>query len=255
MTVEKKAVADGVVRISAGDPQREVLSTGQLVLVLSDEPVRLELTVPSGPVAVKDVLPIFQGLSSLMAERATARIEAEGKAVSCRAGCGACCRQLVPISAPEARALADLVAAMPEPRQSQVRQRFDDALTALSAAGVLDRQSQPVDGNVAELGLDYFQLRIACPFLEDEACSIHRDRPLSCREYLVASPAEHCETPSANTIDRLKLEGHPSLTLLKAEATAGWMPLVLALGFSEQAPPPERDRTGPEILRDLIGRL
>jgi Fe-S-cluster containining protein len=34
-----------------------------------------------------------------------------------------------------------------------------------------------------------------CPFLEDESCSIHPDRPLVCREYLVTSPAELCAGP------------------------------------------------------------
>ena len=53
----------------------------------------VEMTVPAGPVAVEDVLPVLQGLSSLFAARATAQAAAEGRAVSCRAGCGACCRQ------------------------------------------------------------------------------------------------------------------------------------------------------------------
>jgi hypothetical protein len=35
-------------------------------------------------------------------------------------------------------------------------------------------------------------LGLACPFLEDESCSIHPYRPSICREYLVTSPAEHC---------------------------------------------------------------
>ena len=35
-----------------------------------------------------------------------------------------------------------------------------------------------------------------CPFLEEESCSIHPDRPLVCREYLVTSPAELCAGPT-----------------------------------------------------------
>ncbi len=47
----------------------------------------------------------------------------------------------------------------------------------------------------------YFHLGIACPFLEDESCSIHADRPISCREYLVTSPAVNCADPKPG-IDR-----------------------------------------------------
>ena len=39
---------------------------------------------------------------------------AEGETISCKKGCGACCRQLVPISQVEARRIRDLVEAMPE---------------------------------------------------------------------------------------------------------------------------------------------
>lgn len=161
------------------------------------EPIRLMLTVPAGPVAVEDVLPILRGLSNLFTERAVARVEADGRAISCRAGCGACCRQLVPLAEDEGRALAHLVDAMPEPRQSRIRQRFEDAPQRLAEGGLLDRMNQPVDGSGRRaLGLDYFRLNIARPFLEDEASSIHPDRPSNCRDYLVTSPAQNCATPS-----------------------------------------------------------
>lgn len=255
MTDESPSQSDAVVRLCAGDPERETLIAGRVSVVISGEPVEVELVVPAGKVAVEAVLPIFQGLSNLFVDRAVARAEAEGRTISCRAGCGACCRQLVPVAEAEARALAHLVEAMPETRQAHVRRRFDEALAALDAAGLLDRVSQQVHNGALELGLDYFRARVACPFLEDEACSIHADRPLACREYLVTSPAQNCRSPSAEGIEMLKLEGDPSLALLKAEQTAGWTPLVLALRYAEQAPPAPRDRTGPEILRDVIGRL
>ena len=37
---------------------------------------------------------------------------------------------------------------------------------------------------------------VPCPFLEDESCSIHPERPLVCREYLVTSPAALCAGPT-----------------------------------------------------------
>ena len=33
---------------------------------------------------------------------------------------------------------------------------------------------------------------LACPFLVEDACSIHSERPLVCREHLAISPREYC---------------------------------------------------------------
>ncbi|MDP1632744.1 MAG: YkgJ family cysteine cluster protein [Caulobacter sp.] len=242
------------VRLSAGDPDQGPLATGAVTLVLGGEAVDFELTVPAGPVAVEDLLPVFQGLSSLLAQRATARAAAQGRAVSCRAGCGACCRQLVPVAPAEARALARVVEAMPQPRQSQVRARFEAAVATVAEAGLFTTPSAPGEIN-RTVGLDYFRLGVACPFLVDEACSIHPDRPLSCREYLVTSSPAHCASLSAEGIEKLPLEGDPSMAVLKADLRDGWLPLIHALAFDQSAPPSPRDRTGPQILADVMGRL
>ncbi len=230
-----------------------VVAIGRVTLAIGAARIPVEMTVPAGPVAVEDVLPIFQGLSSLFAARATALVEAEGRAVSCRAGCGACCRQLVPVAPAEARALARLVEALPEPRRSRVRNRFDQALDALNATGVLDRLDQDPENRRA-VGLDYFRAGVACPFLEDEACSIHPDRPMACREYLVTSPPELCADPSAR-VRTLPLEATPSVALLQADLRDGWTPLVLALVQDAQAPPSPRDRDAADILKAVIGGL
>ena len=84
---------------------------------------------------------------------------------------------------------------MPEPRRTEVRARFADAVAKIEAAGLLPEarafDSLP-DEQYLALHPRYFALQIACPFLEDESCSIYSQRPLVCREYLVTSPAEYC---------------------------------------------------------------
>lgn len=241
------------IRLSAGDPALGALSTGRVTLVLGGEAVDFELTVPAGRASIEDLLPIFHGLSDLMGDRAMARAAAAGQTLSCKAGCGACCSQLVPVSASEALALAHLVAAMPQPRQAQVRARFDAVLRALAEAGLLDRLSG--EGDLRDLGMDYFRLGLACPFLENQSCSIHPDRPTSCREYLVTSPAAACAAPTATTIDLLPLDGDPSRALLKAEAAIGWSPLVMALTLEDQDGPSGRELSGPELLGELLRGL
>ena len=97
-------------------------------------------------------------------------------------------------------------------------------------------------------GMDYFSLGIACPFLEDENCSIHDDRPTSCREYLVTSPAENCARPRAETIKHVPVPVQSFATLAGLESegdekTLPWVPLGLALEYAaeERVPPVERD--------------
>jgi Fe-S-cluster containining protein len=45
----------------------------------------------------------------------------------------------------------------------------------------------------------YWSLKIACPFLEDESCSIYADRPMICREYHVTTPVGYCESLDTRT--------------------------------------------------------
>ena len=232
-----------------------------MVLMIGDEPVELELVVPDGPITVEETLPILQGLANLFVDRGVAVAEAAGRTISCRAGCGACCRQIVPISASEARALARLVDEMAEPRRSAVRERFEAALSTLDAGGLLatiDRVREEAADDAGTLGMDYFHAGIACPFLEDESCSIHPDRPLACRQYLVTSPPGNCKSPAAETIEMVALSGRPSRALAVAERSAtgiGWMPLVYAIRFADRTPAPPPTRTAADILRDVMGRL
>ncbi len=249
-------------RLSAVDPTCDTPISGRVVLVLDDESVEIELAVPGGNVAFEATLPILQQLTNFIVDRATGVAEAAGRTISCRAGCGACCRQLVPISQAEARALVRLVAEMPEPRRSEVRRRFEAALEALDAVGLLAaidsaRESETVSG-VGELGMRYFRQGIACPFLENESCSIHPDRPLICRQYLVTSPARNCEDPSAATIETVRLPVKPSQAWLLADCTdsqVAWMPLTYALTYDDQVPPQAPVRTAPDILRDVFSRF
>jgi Fe-S-cluster containining protein len=239
------------VRLSAGVPGAPVRN-GRVVLVVGGEQLPLELCVPAGPVTVETLLPILRGLSSLFSDRAAARAEAAGRPISCRAGCGACCRQLVALAPSEARALARLVDAMPDPRRTMIRQRFDAALQQLG--DLIDRMPTGTEEERTELSFEYFKLGIACPFLENESCSIHPDRPMACREYLVSSPAENCRAPRPGNTDKLALDAYPLPALVEVEAR-GWVTLILALRFRDESPEPAPSREAPAILSEVIGRL
>jgi hypothetical protein len=80
---------------------------------VGEDTVELKFTVPEGACAPEALLPGAQALANKVAELGEARARSAGLKISCTKGCGACCRQMVPISPTEARHLAALVAALP----------------------------------------------------------------------------------------------------------------------------------------------
>jgi Fe-S-cluster containining protein len=239
------------------------ITTVEVDFAIAGERIHGEIPVPTGPTAPDELLPVFRAVAEMVVELGVAAANARGESVSCRAGCGACCRQLVPISPVEARLLTELVEALPAARRAAVAARFRDAAARLDAAGLLEKLAHPErfsDPDLHALGLDYFQEGIACPFLEDESCSIYEERPIACREYLVTSPAAECARPSAETVHVVPLAGKASTALARLEEQAGarfvpWVPLALAPGWVASHPEPPLLRPGPELLRDFFTRL
>ena len=245
--------------------------TGNIVLRISGEPVEMEMTVPAFPVKPHRMLPVFQQMSSAVVDACVAAVEAEGKAISCKAGCGACCRQAVPISEIEAYQLAELVEEMPEPRRAAVKTRFADALAHfreikwfdelidlkdMASAG--DPNFSPADYDRVVTG--YMHEDISCPFLDDESCSIHPERPLVCREYLVTSPAENCNAPTAESIEKVPVFMRPSKAILNIGRTKNMdgissLMLIEALDFVERNPESFVEKTGPDWTGDFFREL
>jgi Fe-S-cluster containining protein len=225
--------------------------------------IQASVSIPKAELRMTDLLPILFSFSNALVTLAEDVAREAGKPVSCRAGCGACCRQLVPVSEPEALHIAELVQTLAPERAAQVRERFRAALEALGP-GLLDRlrdtDSLKKIEDRREIGLEYFRAGVPCPFLEDESCSIHPLRPLSCREYLVNSPAENCKHPTAQTIAMAPVPTKLSEILYCFGDGAGndhtrWVPLVLALEWaaSHTAEPPRWP--APELFEKFLRRV
>jgi Fe-S-cluster containining protein len=229
--------------------------TANVALTVSGRRLELQMAVPTGPTRPVELLPLFHRITDAFVSAAVEAVTEEGKAISCRAGCGACCRQLVPIAPSEARRLKSLIDELPEPRQVAVRQRFADALGRLGQAGLLDKlrnlATMPKEEHRA-LGLAYFTAGVPCPFLEDESCSVHPERPSACREYLVTSPAEYCSRPTAETIDCVAVPAKVSNAVARLENPSQVVPLVLAPEWAV-AHPDEPERPGTELVQAVFG--
>lgn len=244
------------------DPSASV--TANIELAGPDWQLRVKMAMPAGPTRVRELLPTAQAFTDAVVDSAVKMAAAQGLTVSCKAGCGACCRQLVPIAEAEARHIRELVEGLPEPRRTAMRERFAEARRRLEAAGLLDKllnRDQWADGEGQTVGMAYFDQGIPCPFLENESCSIHADRPMVCREYLVTSPADRCALPAAETVDCLKLPLKVWTAVARLAPVPpsaryiSWVPLVLApewAGAHPDEPPP---RPGPDLVRDFFDHV
>lgn len=145
----------------AAAPVGDEVATADLRVTIGGERMHLAVSVPNGPARVGDLLPVFRGLAEAVVGVGVRAVERDGKAISCRAGCWACCRQPVPVSESEARAIKQLVDGMAEPRRTWVRERFAAAVRRLTEAGLRERLQNPGEGGAQAVGLDYFRLGLA----------------------------------------------------------------------------------------------
>ena len=238
--------------------------TGNVTIRIGGHPLSMQMTVPARPVKIRRMLPIFHQMSNLFVGLGIDAAVAEGGTISCKAGCGACCRQPVPIAETEAYQIAEMVGNMPEPRRSEIKKRFDDACEHFKKIGWFEKLDKTVGLDSEERNKligDYFREGIPCPFLENESCSIHKDRPLSCREYLVTSPAEYCADPEANKIQMVNLPTKPSaklFALTKSEnlnPVVNFVPLILSLAWAKSCDESENEKPGEEWMADFFREL
>jgi Fe-S-cluster containining protein len=217
-------------------------------LRILDQDRDLDLPAPATPATLTDLLPAARELSRVATEAAVAVEEAAGRAIACREGCSACCRQLVPISVVEARALARAVDALPPARRLALRARFSASVRAMEQVGLLapgpagrmmlSSDIEDPRRGWADVTARYFAAKIACPLLERDRCALYDQRPIVCREYLVTSPKERCvELGAARAVAR-PIPGSEALATAARELTGEPLPLLplpLSLEWSEAA--------------------
>jgi Fe-S-cluster containining protein len=211
--------------------------TGQLTTMVE---------VPSGFVAVTAIVPLMRRLGEEAQALEEARSPDTDKTLSCHKGCAACCRMMVPLSAPEAFTLRKFVHSLPTERQQRIAERLAKTKSLLLSHGLWHRllemgeTTQPPNEDALEpINLDYYALRTPCPFLEDEVCSIYEERPAACRELLVTSPAEWCQDLVKNPVEQIPVPIRigPALGLLWGELTktpAKLIPLPIALDWAQR---------------------
>jgi Fe-S-cluster containining protein len=220
-------------------PQTETVNAE---IRIGNRSIRFSAQFINETIQLYELLPFFQGITDKVAGGAISEVNESGKQISCRSGCGACCSQLVPISKAEGVALLNLIESMPEERRSELRSRFKKNMDVLAEEGLLDDLKNAAlehdKKRIRAIGLAYFALNLPCPFLQDQSCSIHPYRPLSCREFLVVSDPAYCAKPDPSVVKNVTLPKRVSQILFDLSNkdpnnNVGFMPLVQLLASAE----------------------
>lgn len=214
-------------------------STLKVGVRVSGRSVKVAHPAPGGPVRPDELLPFMYAVDDAVIAVGVAQQKAQGRQVSCKKGCDACCRaQPVPVTPAETLALARIVQSLPQAARQRVEARFAAGVERLREAGLLgalSRDDATLDAAHARAMVEaYIRLGMACPFLEGGACSIHARRPFVCRQYLVTSPPTLCADPLQAPVAVVPLPLKPVGAMLKlGGAVAGrpqlTVPLMLAL--------------------------
>ena len=226
-------------------------------------PVTATVELPPGFVPVTQIIPLMRRLGEQAQALEQQRAVASGQTISCAKGCAACCRMLVPVSPPEAFALRTMVAGLPVERRQAYRRSVADALAQLDRAGLLarlrhltDTDRPMTDEEMEPINRAYYALKLPCPFLENEMCSIYEDRPAACRELLVTSPADWCQDMINKPVRALPvpLRVGTVLGLLWSTLVGGsprLIPLPLALEWADRH---EAENRAAWTARDLLDK-
>lgn len=224
---------------------------------------------PEGATAtLADLVPAASEIVEQITKAKVAQEAARGSVVSCTKGCGACCRYLVRVSIPEAFWLHARFLELPPEDQARYGERIAEIQSALRDSGLdvelakgLTRGANDPSHEFRhhELSRRYLALGLACPFLEEESCSIHPWRPVVCRQYLVTSPAPLCVDPFGNNVRRTPMPFHATETLseLAGELLGKppeLIPLPMALDWAAENEPLARlEWPGEELFARLRG--
>ena len=212
---------------------REML-TRTVELPVPDGVMRGKVAVTTGQMRLSGLVRTAYALTDAMVARANDLEVENGHTISCQASCGACCRHMVPVSPPEAFYLMDYIDSVEPDRRKAVLKRFDNIVETLTRHEMIDELLDPdfTDDPILPAAREYFGLRLACPLLVDESCSIHPHRPVACRDYNVTSPPEWCRQPYEHEVAKVPMPLPLSAPLARlTAAVTGEKPSLIPLSL------------------------
>lgn len=157
------------------------------------------VTPPDGKVSFVDILPEIYMIYTTVLESTLAEQSTKGVVPSCSNGCDICCYQLITVSIHEAILLAYIVDNLGTAEKKRLKTSFANILITLEKNNLLkdliDFHTNHFGDKelISSIQKEYWNLKLSCPFLLDNSCSIYPYRPLICRQYLVSSDPVCCK--------------------------------------------------------------
>ena len=220
-------------------------STATLRLKVGDLAIAHPLTVPNAAVPATAVLPALQGLVNEVVGAA----EARQQAISCRKGCGACCRQLVPISRTEGEACSRWSRRCPRSGARRCARASRRRRRRSARAGLAERGG----GATGRCRSRYFALRRALPV------------PRGGKLLDPSRPAAGLPRVSRHLAGRAvrragagrRDAGAGAEALARRARTAGgagddWFPLAMLMAWGRDAPGGGKRRPGTEWVQRFL---
>ncbi len=154
----------------------------------------------------RDYLALKQGVLGVIERKLEQDTREMGRTISCSKGCAVCCRlYFITASLQECEAivyylyqheeiLEHFLNAYPAWRSGIAGiERTFDRICRLSNKTILGKESAEERELFLAESRKYAAARIPCPFLRDEACTIHAVRPYVCAGVVSVSPAPWCD--------------------------------------------------------------
>lgn len=236
--------------------------TAKFNLKIVDDVLPMEATVPDARINALEMIPVFQNLTNQTVAYSIDLTERKGKKISCKAGCGACCKQPVPVTLLEAEYLNRLIMNMPEKQQQKVRAGFAHTIKTVTEAGLLEDLENISDLATEQkrrLAKEYFELGLECPFLENQSCGIYQHRPLQCREFLVTSDPRFCAELDPEGIEHVEqpISMASALRQLSLDSSnnkkgRGWILMIFAMKLAKPGRSRLRRKWGKEWLEGFL---
>jgi Fe-S-cluster containining protein len=165
------------------------------------EMLNFRIVIGEGRAKLADIVPLARAICDRITEIVIRRTRSDQCRIPCGKGCSSCCsRHLVPLSVPEALRLKEEIDAAPAYRRELMLMAcLREARLILNHKLPKTLISQTTESSPVEtvdlnlLSNWYRSFKSTCPFLNNNACSIYKQRPLACREHFITGSARACK--------------------------------------------------------------
>ncbi len=183
-----------------------------LDLDIYGEPVQFRIGVEDTQARLADIVPMARSLSARIIQSVQTNLEGNGLAVPCDRGCVVCCHYLTLLSVPEAFRIMDEIIQMPQEQFNNIKQYclkiaepYQKQLSKYRGFDKSFNANTISEQQLMEIAEWYFDKKLPCPFLKDELCTIYAQRPIVCREYLVAGSVLQCRAKDDDAARKVRV--------------------------------------------------